>query len=406
MIVLFSILMFSGLLYVSFRLFSKTTGLVKKIYWPFVVFKITAGLLVGLLYEFHYQTGDYVMMMRDVLSLQELASTDFFEYLRLILKGPTEGFAAEHLFYSYEPRTFYFVRCLSVMSWFGFSSFWGITCLLGLVSAMVTVQFVISVPPFLQVSSKALIFGFLVPSVMFWSSGFTKESLSLSMLLMGVSTIMAFLKEKRWGYLVFSILLFIVAFKIKYYVVVPFLILFALLLWHRYGRKKYGVWSFIPLGVFLVVIAVMSHPNLHWGRFYEAVLESNELMLSKKSDDIESQFSNLSEGWWWLFLYAPKAFFLGLFRPFIWESDNCLQLIQAVERAVLFLLTMWSLMVLLSSRLRLKFEGVLTGAFVFAVMVVVAYSVPNFGSISRYSCMVIPFWVSLILTPIFKKYEK
>jgi hypothetical protein len=196
-----------------------------------------------------------------------------------------------------------------------------------------------------------------------------------------------------------------VAFKIKYYIVVPYLGFFILVLLQRIGVKKYGQWTMIPFVFGLMVLSVISHPNLHWNRFYEAVSNSNALIVAKDGKGISPVFPSIHDGWYWLILYAPKAFFLGLFRPFVWESGNMLQVIQGMERAILFVLTIWGGIIIFFQRRRFSFIGYASCGFVILVSVVVAYSVPNFGSISRYSCMYVPFWITLVVTPILRKYE-
>ncbi len=265
--------------------------------------------------------------------------------------------------------------------------------------------FVMRVSLSFGVSEKALTIGFLVPSVVFWSSGFTKESLALTMILLGTVAILDLIEKRKIWYVLLAVSVFVVAFKIKYYVVVPYLGLFLLVLWQRSGVRKYGQWTMAPFLVVLLTLSVISHPNLHLGRFYEAVTNSNAIIVTKDGSDVSPVFPSLGEGWYWLVLYAPKAFFLGLFRPFVWEADNVLELIQAVERAILSVLTIWGGSILFFQRTRFSFIGYAACVFVVLVAVVVAYSVPNFGSISRYSCMYVPFWITLVVSPILKKYE-
>ncbi len=139
MIIVLSILAYLALAFFSYRLYTVTSGFVRKIFWPFLIAKLLSCLLVGVLYTYYYDGGDYVMVMRDVNFLSDLARTDFFEYLQLVFSGEAKVAIQEGLFYSYEPRTFYFVRALSIVSWFGFSSFWGISCLLSMASALTVV---------------------------------------------------------------------------------------------------------------------------------------------------------------------------------------------------------------------------------------------------------------------------
>ena len=91
------------------------------------------------------------------------------------------------------------------------------------------------------------------------------------------------------------------------------------------------------------------------------------------------------------------AMVYGLFRPLVFEAVNLWQLLVGLENSmilILFIIALWHL-----SKTKLFDKRFLWAAILFILFldVFLAFSTPNFGTLSRYKVAYWPFFVMLIL---------
>jgi hypothetical protein len=93
----------------------------------------------------------------------------------------------------------------------------------------------------------------------------------------------------------------------------------------------------------------------------------------------------------------PLAMIFGLFRPVVFESANIMQLLVGLENTVvlvLFLMALWK------SRKSIRVPGhhaLAALIYVISLDVFLAFSTPNFGTLSRYKVGFWPFFVLFVL---------
>jgi len=99
--------------------------------------------------------------------------------------------------------------------------------------------------------------------------------------------------------------------------------------------------------------------------------------------------------------YAPAALLASLFRPALFEVHNVLMLANAIETTALTLLFA---RILLTRNLGNVLRQITDNPFLmFCLVFVVSFGIavglasPNLGTLSRYRCLLLPFFVALLL---------
>jgi hypothetical protein len=103
-------------------------------------------------------------------------------------------------------------------------------------------------------------------------------------------------------------------------------------------------------------------------------------------------------------LDLPPAFVTVLYRPFLFEANNALAMLSAVEGAFLLLFTIWRIPWVLAAIKKMRRQPYITLAICYTLLFVVAFSsMPNFGLLARQRVQLLPFFFVLLCVPPAKK---
>jgi hypothetical protein len=150
--------------------------------------------------------------------------------------------------------------------------------------------------------------------------------------------------------------------------------------------------------MFAVVITIFSqlHYNLSFLRVADVVYQ-NYLMGLDGSDGGSFKFFQFDGSIKSYVVNLPLAIVYGLFRPLVFEAGNLWQLLVGLENSmilILFFIALWHF-----PKTKIFDNRFLWAAFLFILVldVFLAFSTPNFGTLSRYKVAYWPFFVMLIL---------
>lgn len=262
---------------------------------------------------------------------------------------------------------------------------------------------------------------FYIPSVAFWGSGLLKDNITLSAICwFSYSFYKTFIRREKvlWNF-AWMILAMWLILSIKAY------ILYALLpgafLWLAYTSLgnitnrivRYIVAPFLLMGGSISIFLLLQQLGNEMGKFNvneileRAVITQQDLIKEYNGGntfDIGTFDATIPS----MLAKAPIAIVSGLFRPFLWESQNIVMVISALENTVLIIFT-----VIILIKLRVIFIFSLLRKnpiliYIFSFSICYAFSVglstPNFGSLVRYRIPSIPFFItSLILMQYYYK---
>jgi hypothetical protein len=253
---------------------------------------------------------------------------------------------------------------------------------------------------FVKNKNKELIFGiFLLPSVLFWGSGVMKEGLlffALGMLIYNYSGILEKFKLSAVMWIIASLALI---YFTKFYVLVITVPVMIAYLWVRKTNEKYVFIKY--LAVFVVYIAVGLQVQYLFPGF-----DALDLLVTKQKDFIGlAKFMNsgslinitiLTPDIWSFIKDAPQAFFITMFRPFIFESNSVLILMAALENLLI-------LVVLIISLVFIDVKQINKNLFYTCLFVVISMFVltglitPVMGAMVRYKVPALPFLMIMMI---------
>jgi len=136
------------------------------------------------------------------------------------------------------------------------------------------------------------------------------------------------------------------------------------------------------------------HPWMRLERLPLTIYENHQLILEKSTPTDIMKFNGLSPTYISMMIYFPWAVIGGLFRPFIWEHFEWISLGIRVENLVLTLLVFLNLYKWRKTTLTpLVLCCVL---FIITLSGFITLSTPNFGTLTRYKSLYLPYFVFII----------
>jgi len=263
-----------------------------------------------------------------------------------------------------------------------------------------------------------------IPSVFFWGSGIMKDTLTLTAVaFITYMFIQIFYHQKRdlWLILV-AVLSFYVIYSIKIYILLCLIPALAVWYFALNINKLQSTLIKLMVAPFAIVLAL----TFSYFAINEISKDHDRYSIEKLSRTAEvtakwityvSQVEggsgyNLGD-----FDYStagmirkfPLAINVTLFRPYLWEVDNPVMLLAAVESLALLIFTIFVLL-----RVRLKFFRVILAnplvlfslLFAISFAFAVGFSTYNFGSLVRYKIPLIPLYLSAMTIVLYENKQR
>lgn len=376
-----------------------------------LILKIIAGLVLGLIYKYHYKGGDTFLYFQEAATIANYLIDHPFQFFQIYFNTDQVDVLANQIVFNRQPRALLFSKIVSVFYIFSGGNYWIISAFLSLINFLCIQLLVQEIGRKFEGLKKASAISFyFLPTFVFWTSGLLKESLAIGALAVAVGVVVRFSRIQKysdfrhWIYLIISSVLL---WKLKYfYAAIAIPILLALLVYHVISKTKKVHLAWVLPG-FLAGLLLVSylHPNLYFSRVLDVIYKNYQLGIGA-SESLVIQYYNFDGSWHGFLLNLPIAFFSGLFRPFIFDISNPLQFVVALENLAVFILlivSMWKI----SFRIPLKNPFVIAASvYVSSLAVLLAFATPNLGTLSRYKVGYWPFFVLMILTLYILKQKK
>jgi hypothetical protein len=392
--------------------------------------KILGGLGFGLIYIFYYGGGDTVAYYQTAYAFCELFYHDTGTFVETFFgeasKEAVSVFSEKtghplHSIY-FNDQTRFVMKCLVPIMLLTGKSYFLTTLLISIGSYWgiwrLYLTFVSHFPQYARNLAIGILF---MPSVVFWGSGILKDSFTLTATCFFLAEINnVILRKKAWWK---SALVIIIAswmiISIKPYI---FLILLpGALVWMFYTyiktiRNRLFRYSVLPL-IYVIIIGgsyfLLTSLGDQFGKFsvdqalQTAVVTQQDLKqeyYQGSSFDIGS-FEPTIIG---VLSKFPQATVAGLFRPFVWESNNVVMLLSGVENFFILFVTVWVLVQLRWSWIK-KMIGdypILLCSVVFSVLFgfMIGLTTSNFGALVRFKIPLVPMYMATMLI-LFSKVE-
>lgn len=404
-----------------------TDSKTRKYFIPALSLKVVSALLLGIIYQFYYGYGDTLNYhTKGSRIVYEAFLDNPFVGLKLLFSGgeyeaETFMYASRIAFYKYE-NAYLIVKIASVLDLFTFSSYGGtavLFALLGFIGCWMMYQVFYKRFPSLHFSFAMVVL--FIPSVCFWSSGILKDTITFSAV--GVALFYFDLILFRNNYSVKNLIILILSlyiiFLIKTYILICFIP--GLLIWYFWGylvkikssALKLIITPFIVIMVTLLAFwAITLVGEVDQRYSIENIGETARITgvdlafgtgLGAGSTYVLGQLDGSIESMIRLF---PEAINVTLFRPYLWEVNNFLMLIAALESLAILCFTIYAIYKVgfIGFFMFIKDPFILF-CFIFSIVFSFAVGVStfNFGTLMRYKIPIIPFYLSSLILLIDKK---
>ncbi len=346
--------------------------------------------------------GDTFTMHRYSARLTAWAYQDFDAYLHHIRTGIESAHSPEML-YSAFSNSYFLVRILSLLNFLTASNYWIDALWLSVAAFMGAWLLARELGRLLPAARGGILVGLLWPSVIFWTTGLSKDAALLACLGTFVAAVLRLTYPVRtaelrrsWGLLVPLLIISWLLWKIKFFIAaVAFVSFGALALAERLqGRwPRIRPWQlFLGLALLLAPLSRVFHRAFR-PDYLRTQLPINQAYLSAHSVGQPQLVLPLEPSLWSFLQYAPLAA-VGVFtRPWVWEGSGLLWRVTGLENAVILGLFAWAV-VGWWRRGRPWGLPLLAGAvllFVVVVAVMFGLSTPNLGTLHRYRAGLLPF---------------
>ncbi|SFH25319.1 hypothetical protein [Pontibacter chinhatensis] len=416
LIYLVNLLILGGLVWWLYR--QAWTQKLRPYFWLALGLKLLLALTFAIFRYSYANSSDTHVYHAASLQLMEYAGQHPSAYLRLLFfnQFESEAFRASLPFSRFPDFTnsFYFVKLLSVLNlltagayylnnlYLSLFSFWGS---LYLVSVLTRV-----LPKYKSAAVAAFLF---FPSVVFWSTGVMKEPVMFGSMCWVVGAALQLAQGQKlsiWTWLLLPLQVY-VFIKIKLFyagLLLPLLLAYVLVQRLKVYVKPLQsprVQLLLLLALAgVVVLVVMWQRSVFNPDFILWNLERNySTLLSRSQHRPHINLHDLEPTLLSMLLHYPEAALSSIYRPFLGESWRLLYLLSGLENLLLLLLTALAVASAFrngASR-RVALLHVLLLVFILCMAGVTGLSTPNFGTLSRYRIVYLPFLVYLLLQNVY-----
>lgn len=258
----------------------------------------------------------------------------------------------------------------------------------------------------------AAIAAFFIPSFVFWSSGLIKEAVAVAGFGWSLLGLHLWIRDRRtvfgWSVILAGALPILL---IKAYILLPLTLAGGS--WYYWARSLERGRVRIRPAYFAVAAALGLSGVVLLGHYFPEYALSNFTTRTSHLQQVGRGYLGHHGGSHFTLsgeipttlvgqlIYAPAALFTSLFRPALFEVHNLLMLASAAETTLLAVLFV---RILFTRNLGAVRRQIMDNPFlVFCVVFVVAFGIAvglastNLGTLSRYRCPILPFFVVLLL---------
>lgn len=413
---------------VAYSVRPRCTDEINRAYFiPALTVKLLGAIALGLVYQFYYGGGD-------TFNYHTHGSRHVWE---AFMDSPTKWFKLvfgdgidETGIYRYtsriafwkDPSSYGVVRVASIFDLLTISTY-SSTALLFAVFSFIGMWLLFSTfyKTYPELHRQLALAIFFVPSVFFWGSGLLKDTLTLGCLGMGTFAIKETFILHRWrlGDLALLAIAMLGLYEIKIYILLVFLP--AAIIWvfvsnlERVRSMMLKTILFpavisgaVAIAYFAMLKASEDNAKYSVNAIAKTAQSTAYDILYYTGKDAGSGYSlgELDGSFGSMVRLAPQAINVSLFRPYLWEVNNPLMLLSAMESTFLLLCT---LIILLRENIRViraMRQADIFFALVFAIIFAFAVGVStyNFGTLVRYKIPLLPFYtLALILIADYSK---
>ncbi len=398
----------------------------KKYFIPALTFKIIGAISLGLIYQFYYDGGDTFHYFEQGSVIYAAFINSPLEGVKLLIEGDNYSPSISKYVYQikwYFAKEYFIVKASAIFSLISFDNYTTVAVLFATTSfCSVLLLYKVFITEFPFHKKKIALILFFIPSVVFWGSGITKDTLTMIGLNIMLYSLYFIVLKKKLVLLNF-ILLFLsiyILLNTKTYILLAFIPSFSAWYFASINYKiKSTVIKFFMIPVFLFIAGFTAYYGIGTIIKDESKYSINNLsntvnIASLYHNSISTTSANVKRGHGGsgygmenfdgtlggVLKLGPQAFIIALYRPFLWEIRNPMMILSALENILLLFLTYLSIKRNgLGIYKHIKKPAILF-CLIFALVIAISTGLTsgNFGNLSRYRIPALPFFcIALIV---------
>jgi len=418
---LYIFIVFIAAVYFRNKYYPDKHPLKKYFMWAFGL-KIFGGLFVGLIYQYYYKGGDTLNYWDHSLIINSSFTDSITTWFKLITATANYydidvfPYTAKMVWYT-SPADYFVPQIGAFLGLFTLGTYLPTSVLYSALSFIGVWKLFVVFTKLYPRLTRQMAFAFLfIPSVVFWGSGFMKDTITFSCL--GLITHYFYLifyeNKKIVANSVAALFFLYIIYVIKSYIVIAYLP--AALLWgvgllsYKIKDKRLIIFTryflYLCAGAGLVLVGGRLQSELFGEYSVEGVADKSFVTrdylyrISMEQEGSGYTLGDMDPTLLGMLEKAPAGINVTLFRPYPWEARKPIVMLSALE-ALFFLI--FSIFVLFRNNpIRfvqrifadetLQFCIIFTLVFAFAVGI----STSNFGSLSRYKIPCMPFYTAFL----------
>ena len=377
------------------------------------------AIALGFIYQFYYDGGDtFNYFSYGSKHIYEAFQDHPILGFKLIFGGNEysgDTFLYASRMYMYRDTSSYFVvRAAGLLDILTFHTYSGTAVLFAAISfSGLWAMYFVFFKMYPKQHFGLAIATFFIPSVFFWGSGILKDTITIGALGWATYGLYNLFIERKFVLISIAIVAgsFFAIYTIKIYILLCYLPAAILWITHlRLGSLRNVAWRIVLAPIFFSLAILIG---------YYAILKVGEESARYNIDNLAETAKVTAE---WIhyvseleggstynlgdFDYSPMgiarkmvpAIWVTLYRPHLWEVNNVVMLLSAIESFLLLLFTIYVIYVvgLLNIMRKLSSNAILQFCFIFSIVFAFAVGLTtyNFGSLVRYKIPMYPFFVS------------
>ncbi len=394
----------------------------KKIFFSAIFLRFLGTVAFALIYNFYYNGGDTWLYHLDA----KLIANTFFQNpkagLELIFKTPEHYSSLARSYalqsrsgYIFSPNSNLLIRISGFLAILNFKSYIAIALWLSFYAHIgMWLFYKTFTKKYPSLAFNIAISCFFIPSIFFWSGGIMKDTLafgSVGYLAYAINNLFIDRRKILTSALLLLLNLYIVLNTKSYiaYMFVPATAIWILFsYWDNIKSTFLKIFSYqLLMGIVLIgiVIGIQMLPSLI-GQNIEEIVKEIEMTgswitkVSEKTGGSAYSLGDIDYSVGGLIKAAPKAIFVCLFRPFLWEATNPPMLLSALEALATLLLTIYCFLKI--GPFQLIKKSLTNPNVLFCLVFALGFafftgiSTLNFGSLVRYKLPVFPFYLTAL----------
>jgi hypothetical protein len=396
-----------------------------KLYLPNFYVHILLGMFFGLIYTVYYEDGgDTVYYWVTASRLNDVFWDNPVNYLSEILSNPEPGKmpnfydktgSPPHWIY-YENESFFVAKVASIFSFFSLKSYFALNLMFSVISGWVSWRFFRFIKRTVQLDFKfAAIACLFLPTVGFWCSGVIKDTVAYCAtigLVIGFFYIISGERKKRFLHLILILFCSYILLNSRAFMLVASYVPLMVIFVFKLNQHKPFLIKLLTriTGIALTAALILFYLNRsnEFGEFSSTkVMETaevihndfkqNETYTGKRYDLGLDDFNTAS-----LIRVMPLAILTTLYRPFLWEVDGVLMLLNGLESTVLLFFTLQMIFSKKEKRINLSHfnHSFYLYALIFILVLGFFVGITSilFGILARLKAPILPFFVLLIFS--------